>query len=71
MLIDIFAILLKEGLKHEVVQVLENRAIAVLSVEIDSKQLRQLKVMQNIQNLLNAYNDYRFSENESFNWREN
>ena len=70
MLIDIFAIILKEDLKYEVVQVLENKAIIILSVEIDGKQSRQVKVLQNIQNQLHAYNDYRYGENESLNWRE-
>lgn len=70
MLIDIFAIILKEDLKYEVVQVLENKAVMILSIEIDGKQSRQVKVMQNIQNQLHAYNDYRYGENESLNWRE-
>ena len=70
MLIDIFAIILKEDLKYEVVQVLENKAVMILSIEIDGNQSRQVKVLQNIQNQLHAYNDYRFGENESLNWRE-
>lgn len=70
MLIDIFAIILKEDLKYEVVQVLENKAVMILSIEIDGKQSRQVKVLQNIQNQLHAYNDYRYGENESLNWRE-
>jgi len=69
-LIDIFSILLKEDLKYEVVQVLENRSIAIISIEIDNNKIRQVKVFQNIQNLLHAYNDFRHGENESFNWRE-
>jgi hypothetical protein len=71
MLIDIFSIILKEGLKHEVIQVLENRGIAVIVIGIDGNQSRQVKVFQNIRNLLSTYNEYRFSEEESFNWREN
>lgn len=70
MLIDIFAIILKEDLKYEVVQVLENKAVMILSIEIDGNQSRQVKVLQNIQNQLHAYNDYRYGENESLNWRE-
>lgn len=70
MLIDILSIILKEGLKHEVIQVLENRGIALMVIGVDGNQSRQVKVIQNIRNLLNSYNDYRFSEDESFNWRE-
>ena len=70
MLIDVLSIILKEDFKYEIIQVLENKSIAVLSIEIDNKQSRQAKAMQNIQNHLHAYNDYRFSENETLNWRE-
>lgn len=71
MLLDILGIILKEGLKYEIIQIIENRAIAVIQVGVDSNPSRQAKVIQNINNLLSTYNDYRFGQDESLNWREN
>lgn len=71
MLIDIFSILLKEELKYDITEVLESRSVAVIALSIDSNKSRQLKVLQNIKELLNAYNEFRYSENETLNWREN
>ena len=70
MLIDVLAIILKEGLEYELIQVLENRAVAVLAIRIDGKLSREGKALQNIQDLLSSYNEYRYSQDESFNWRE-
>jgi len=71
MLIDILSILLKEELKYDITEVLENRSVAVLAISIDGNKSRQLKALQNIKELLNAYNEFRYSENETLNWREN
>lgn len=71
MLIDILSILLKEELKYDITEVLESRSIAVIAISIDSNKSRQLKALQNIKELLNAYNEFRYSENETLNWREN
>ena len=71
MILDILVILLKEELKYEITEVLESRALAVLIIEIDQTKQRQIKVLQNIQELLHAYHEFRFSENETLNWREN
>lgn len=71
MLLDILGIILKEGLRYEIVQIIENRAIAVMQIGIDGNPSRQLKAIQNINNLLSTYNDYRFGQDESLNWREN
>lgn len=70
MLIDVLAILLKEELNFEITEVLENRASAVMAIQIDSDKSRHNKILQNIQNLLDSYNEFRFSENETLNWRE-
>ncbi len=70
MLIDVLAILLKEELNFEITEVLENRASAVMAIQIDSAKSRHNKILQNIQNLLDSYNEFRFSENETLNWRE-
>ncbi len=70
MLIDILSIILKEDIKYEIQQVQENRSIAIIEMSIDRNQTRHVKAQQNIQNHLHYYNDYRFGQNESFNWRE-
>ncbi len=71
MLIDILSILLKEELKYDITEVLENRSVAVIAISIDGNKSRQLKAIQNIKELLNAYSEFRYSENETLNWREN
>lgn len=71
MLIDILSILLKEELKYDITEVLENRSVAVIAISIDGNKSSQLKALQNIKELLNAYNEFRYSENETLNWREN
>lgn len=71
MLIDILSIFLKEELKYDITEVLESRSVAVIAISIDGNKSRQLKALQNIKELLNAYNEFRYSENETLNWREN
>lgn len=70
MLLEIFTIIIKEGLKHEVIQVMQKRSHAVISVCFDKGTVRQQKVINNIQNILSDYQHYRSWENEEFNWRE-
>ncbi|HXB41691.1 MAG TPA: hypothetical protein VNZ49_14215 [Bacteroidia bacterium] len=70
MLLEILNIIAKEGLKHEVVQVMMNRSLAVISVYYDKNITRNQKVINNIQSLLSDYRDFRESENEELNWRE-
>lgn len=71
MLIDILSIFLKEELKYDITEVLESRSVAIIAISIDGNKSRQLKALQNIKELLNAYNEFRYSENETLNWREN
>jgi len=70
MLIDILAIILKEGLEYELIEVLENRAIAIYAIRTSGKLSREDKALQNIKDLLSCYNDYRHSQEDSFNWKE-
>ena len=70
MVIDVFAIILKEGLGHEVIEVSENRRTLTVAIQINLKSPRHQKVIQNIQGQLADYNEYRWSENEELNWRE-
>jgi hypothetical protein len=71
MILDVLSILLKEDLNYEITEILENRAMALFAITIDRDKPRQLKAFQNIQELLNSYNEFRFSENETLNWRDN
>lgn len=70
MVTDVFAIILKERIKHEVIGVLENRKTLVVAISIDKKSNRHQKALQNILNQLADYEEYRWSENEEINWRE-
>lgn len=70
MVTDIFAIILKERIKHEVIGVIENRKTLVVAMGIDKKSNRHQKALQNILNQLADYEEYRWSENEEINWRE-
>ena len=70
MLIDAFAILLKEELSFEIIQVQENRSIALLAIRTDGNLSRPVRVVQNIKDLIDQYNEYRFSEQKNLNWRE-
>ncbi len=70
MSIDIFAIIVKEGLKHEILEVIENRSLIIMAVQYNKKQSRHQKIKENIQELLQEYNEYRWEENEQLNWKE-
>ena len=69
MLMDIFSIVVKEGLRHEIIEVMQNRSIVVVAISYDKSIVKQQKVIANIQNLLYDYQHYRSWENEEFNWR--
>lgn len=69
MLLEILHIIVKEGLKHEVIQVVQNRSLVVISAHYDKSVVRMQKVIYNIQNILLDYQHYRTWENEEFNWR--
>jgi uncharacterized FlgJ-related protein len=70
MSIDIFAIIVKEGLKHEILEVIENRSLIIMAVQYNKNQPRHQNVRQNIQDLLKEYHEYRWEENEELNWKE-
>jgi len=71
MMIDIFAILVDENLKHEIIEVLVNRKTVIVAVSYKKDLIKHQKIMQNIQDLLADYEHFRWSENEQTNWREN
>ena len=69
LLIDIFGIVVKEAIVHEVTQVIENRSILYLSLFIKHGNIRHQQLLQNIQHLLQEYKEYRWEESEQLNWR--
>ncbi len=69
-IMDILNIIIKEGFKHEVIQVVENRSTIVIAVFHQKDSLRHQRALDNIKNLLDEYKEYRWSENEQLNWRE-
>ena len=70
-LIDVLAILIREELGYEIIQVQEMRKTALMAVQIDSSLPRQIKAKENIQSLIAIYEDYRYNEPEETDWREN
>lgn len=70
MLLDILAIIVKERLAHEVIQVIPNRSLVVVAISADSGDTKFQKIVYNIQNLISDYQHYRSWENEEVNWRE-
>lgn len=70
MLMDIFSIIVREELKHEVIEVLQNRSLVVIAISYDKNSKKITRVLQNIQGLLEDYKHFRSGENEEINWRE-
>ena len=70
MILEILNIIVKENLKHQATQVVENRSLIYLSVFINELDERHQKILQNLKWLLTEYNDMRWSECENLNWRE-
>lgn len=71
MMMDVLFIIVKENLKHEIIEVLPNRNLIVIAVSYDKKSSRHLNVVSNIQSHIADYNQYRSWESEEFNWRGN
>ncbi len=71
MLIDIFSIIIKENIKHQVIGVIENRSLIEVQLWYDKNLSKHEKVMENIISLILDYQYYRSDENEELNWREN
>jgi hypothetical protein len=71
LLIDILGIIVKEELKHEIIEIIQNRSLIVIAVTYDKNSVRTGKVIENIKNLILDYEHFRSSENEELNWRDN
>jgi len=70
MVIDIFSVIVKEGLKHEIIEVAENRSLLTVCVYHDQKIPRHQEVISNLKAMLSEYNEYRWDENEEMDWKE-
>lgn len=70
MTIDVFKIIAKESIKHEVAQVDESRGLLMVNVFPTKNSERHKEALQNIQELLLDYQEYRFSENAELDWRD-
>lgn len=70
MMIDIFTIIVKEELKHEIINVVPNRSMVIMELAYDRNNQRSEKAIQNIQALLADYQHYRLWEDEDVNWKE-
>lgn len=69
MAIDVLAIIVKEKLKHEIIQVMENRSMIVLAVSYNKNLSRHQNIIFDIQSLLEDYDNFRYQEAEKVNWR--
>lgn len=70
-LLDVLGIIVKARLKHEVVQVQESRSIVVVTFFLDKGLEKHQQAMQSITDILEEYHEYRWSDHEEINWREN
>jgi len=70
MAIDVFKVIVKENIKHEVAQVDETRGLFVVIVRPGKNISRHEEALKNIQEMLLDYQEYRFSENEELDWRD-
>lgn len=69
-LLDILVIIVKEGLKHEIIEVFPNRALVLMTVFYNKESAKAQKAVRNMENLILDYEYLRYSENEELNWRE-
>jgi hypothetical protein len=70
MTIDVFKIVVKENLKHEVAQVDESRGLLIVIVFPSKNSNRQIDAVENIKEMLLDYQEYRFSESDELDWRD-
>lgn len=69
MSIDVLAVIVKEKLKHEIIEVIENRSLIVLAISYDKNLSRHQNILHDIRNMLEDYTIFRYEEVEKINWR--
>lgn len=70
LVVDIFGIIVRESIPHEVTEVVESRSLMYVSLYLHKSHNRHEPALQNIQRLLKEYKNYRWDEREHLNWRE-
>lgn len=70
MMMDILTIIVKEELKHEIINLVPNRSIVIMEITYDRTKERSDKAIKNIQALLAEHQHYRSWEDENVNWKE-
>ena len=69
MVVDVLAIIVKEKLKNEIIEVIENRSIIVLAISYDKSLTRHQNILHDIRSMIDDYNNFRNEEVEKINWR--
>lgn len=69
MAVDVLAIIVKEKLKNEIIEVIENRSIIVLALSYDKSLTRHQNILHDIRSMIDDYNNFRTEEVEKINWR--
>jgi hypothetical protein len=69
MSIDVLVIIVKEKLKHEIIEVIENRSLIIIEVWYEKNTPKHQNVLYEIRTMLEDYNNFRFKEAEKVNWR--
>lgn len=70
MMMDILNIILKEELKHEIINILPNRNMVTIQISYDKINQRAEKAVSSMHTLLTEYQHYRSWEDENVNWKE-
>ena len=71
MVVDVLAVIVKENLSHEIIQVIENRSLIVIAITYDKKFSRHQNTLYDIRTMLEDYTNFRSQEEEqeNVNWR--
>ncbi len=64
MVVDVFAVIVKENLIHEIIQVIENRSLIVMAITYDKNFSRHENALYDIHNMLEDYTNFRSREEE-------
>ena len=69
--VDVLSVIVKEKLNHEVIHVIQNRSLIVLSISYDKNFSRHQNTLYDIRAMLEDYNNFRSEEEEqeNVNWR--
>ena len=69
MIVDVLAVILKEKLKYEIIQVIENRSLIVLAVSYHKNSIRHQHILNDILYMIEEYDNFRSRELDGVDWR--